>query len=514
LRFFLVARGGILFTECVRLVFFLVATIILAYKTSAFSILGPFEESQTPALGYNALGTEVGAPKNLGEEYRWNVPVITYGFDASFLDYFGKTGATAIDQAFAILNSISPATQIDGSNINLDTRRYNYRAQEDNVMDLKSIALGLLLEQLGLASPENNVWCLRDREVSSVPNSITNYYVVNRNFDPTTFLPSAYVNEARYTYQIFEFNEPGFADAVELSVNPENRGYSSVAGRIPGPLKEGLSPGMFVFYISRDDAGGLKYLLTTNNVNLELLPDGVTAGDGSSNFVNMALRPGVEKLTFEKITEAWYGNTNWSKTLVFTDSYILDGMLHRQELQRTIKRPDIVFSASDLGSFFNGVTPVLYKRSVPQWTSALGQGQLKGPGTLQGPVTITFAKLGAGFFNNYPGNMTERDAASYGAKSMRWGWVTGSVGPIISFPVGINDGFPSMLLSTQTSDGTAELSWTVAGYPVQYMIESTTDLKSWTEFRQITATNGNSLTISKEAHEPFRFFRVRSKASL
>ena len=38
----------------------------------------------------------------LGEEYRWNVPVLTYAFDQSFLDYFGSNGVAAVEKAFQI----------------------------------------------------------------------------------------------------------------------------------------------------------------------------------------------------------------------------------------------------------------------------------------------------------------------------------------------------------------------------------------------------------------------------
>jgi hypothetical protein len=47
--------------------------------------LGPFELWQTPELGYNPGGFDVGAPKNLDEEYRWNAPVITYSIDRAFV---------------------------------------------------------------------------------------------------------------------------------------------------------------------------------------------------------------------------------------------------------------------------------------------------------------------------------------------------------------------------------------------------------------------------------------------
>jgi len=296
--FFLVAVGLVLFTLGVRFGFALLATIILALKVSAFSLLGPFEEWQTPALGYNPLGNEVGAPKNLGEEYRWNVPVITYGFDESFMDYFGVLGVAAVDDAFFYLNALPTASAAELGNFSIDSRRFNFRAQAENIVDLKSVALGLMIEQLGLANPERYVWCLRDREAFSQP-AITNYYVVNRNFDPESLLPSPFINETRYSYSVFEWATPQFADAGEYAVDPEHS-YASAAGQFT-QLYGGPEPGLFLNGITRDDFGGLKYLLSSNNINVEILPVGTGAKDGSTNFVNFALRPGVEKLKFEKI---------------------------------------------------------------------------------------------------------------------------------------------------------------------------------------------------------------------
>src|SRR5208282_2037412 len=58
---------------------------------------------QTAVIGYGLPG-DINAPKNLGEEYRRNVPTNYYACDANFLDYFGSNGVAAVDGAFAILN--------------------------------------------------------------------------------------------------------------------------------------------------------------------------------------------------------------------------------------------------------------------------------------------------------------------------------------------------------------------------------------------------------------------------
>ena len=75
----------------------------------AFSLLGPPNEAwQVPDLGYMVpLRADIGAPKNIGEDYRRNTPVLYYAFDENFLDYFGSNGVWAVDQAFAILNNLT-----------------------------------------------------------------------------------------------------------------------------------------------------------------------------------------------------------------------------------------------------------------------------------------------------------------------------------------------------------------------------------------------------------------------
>jgi hypothetical protein len=281
--------------------------VLLAVATRAgfaFSLLGPFETWQTAAIGYNPLGGEIGAPKNIGEEYRWNLPVITYGFDNSFISYFGSNGVAAIDKAFNILNSIPAFSTLSvtldeyplldpdtGAPTTFrDSRRNNFRAQADNLLDLKSEALGLVVEELGLANPERWVWALRDRRVVGNP-PVTNYLVIERNFDPVSLQPSKYVNGTRYVYDtapggsggVQEFAVPtAFADVIEVPVDPVNS-FSSVAGisgflDVSGFGGSGLVPGVFYTYLTRDDIGGLRYLYTkderVNPPNWEPFPAG------------------------------------------------------------------------------------------------------------------------------------------------------------------------------------------------------------------------------------------------
>jgi hypothetical protein len=57
---------------------------------------------QTPSIGYG-LGGDLNAPKNIGEAYRRNIPVLYYSYDANFLDFFGSNGVAAVDSAFSLV---------------------------------------------------------------------------------------------------------------------------------------------------------------------------------------------------------------------------------------------------------------------------------------------------------------------------------------------------------------------------------------------------------------------------
>ena len=76
-------------------------------EARAFSLLGPYEAWMVPQTGFAQPG-DIGGPMNLGQEYRWNVPVLAYAFDQSFLDYFGSNGVAAVESAIGILNSLPP----------------------------------------------------------------------------------------------------------------------------------------------------------------------------------------------------------------------------------------------------------------------------------------------------------------------------------------------------------------------------------------------------------------------
>jgi hypothetical protein len=243
----------------------------------AFSTGGPIANGgdawQVLDLSYNlAARGDVLAPKNIGEDYRRNIPVLYYAFDENFLDYFGSNGVWAVDQAFAIMNNLKRVSEYsaDLSEVPLEAQRFNQTAGALN------------LEQLGLADPIRYTWTLHDRVAGGACPVGNEYLVTKRNFGmvPSNLdqLPySSYVNGVLFSYYIAEYcgNPPlgsGTSEAVEI---PLDVGIN--AGRFT-PLASARFtshvPGQFYTGLTRDDIAGLRYLLRWGHVHWEDVPAG------------------------------------------------------------------------------------------------------------------------------------------------------------------------------------------------------------------------------------------------
>ena len=135
--------------------------MLLVARANAFSLLGPYADWMDQSKSYHLPG-DIGGPMNIGEGYRWNMPVITYGFERSFLDYFGTNGVAAVEAAIQILNQLPPASQINLQSFPLQAWNQDYRAQSYILTDLKSQALRLLLGQMGLADSERYTFSIHD----------------------------------------------------------------------------------------------------------------------------------------------------------------------------------------------------------------------------------------------------------------------------------------------------------------------------------------------------------------
>jgi hypothetical protein len=287
--------------------------LILAFglQTSwAFSLIGPdgtapglpagFGDSwEMGIIGYNDIAQAelpVG-PKNIGEAYRRNTPVMYYACDANFLDFFGASGSDAIDQAFTIVNN--SLTNVNASSTALteyplNSGAVNYQASAMNLRDLKSQTMTMIMEQLGLTDPVRYVWCIHNRfQEPGAPMPcplFMEYEVVMRNFDITAsplsqLQYSPYVNASLYSYNIEEActGPNPLADAVEFLVDPLVFN-PPVASLDEAPLQEG----MFYTGLTRDDVAGLRYLLDTNSVVFQAPALGSvlvnSSGPGGTNY--------------------------------------------------------------------------------------------------------------------------------------------------------------------------------------------------------------------------------------
>ena len=487
--------------------------LMIAIGASAFSLLGPLKDGDNPSfnaqgindpwqgapydgrpsgLGYS-LGGDIGGPMLPTEAYRWNIPIITYAFDSTFLNYFGPNGVVAVEEAIAILNALPAATDMTPSlsEFALDTKAENQPAAALGLRDLKSTALTYLLEQMGLMTPERFVWGLRGRV--AVPNVQTNYSVIQLNYDPLTIQPSRYVNGVLYNYQIFDAIGPvggEWASAVEwFQLDPLFQPYSSVAGGQGSPdlelgsspdlsgvgIVSGLSVGEYYTGLTRDDAGGLRYLLSTNLMAYEslmptVLPRSSSAssspwapfiggtnltgtninltnvfGTNITNFVRTALRPGVNKIEFRRVNLI---GTNFTPvTIRYTDRFVApNGRIRRQSVERLVLEPDIIFDVRDIGNA-QGAPVIISRTDTGNWTnnaalnSFLGPAGLGGPGTINPPIVITFTDMVPVFLNFIEGG-GDIDATG----PLLWGSFDGDGDPPVVYPVFQHPLFPELSL--------------------------------------------------------------------
>ena len=242
---------------------------------------------------FNVFPETSYAPHNLGDEYRWNVPVLYYSFDESFLDYFGSNGVRAVDAGAALLNAVTNVDSYssDLSEWPLDEMRFNEDAAALNLFDLKSATAEMLLTRLGLSDPERFVFGIRLRANTGIPTlPCPNFeYIINQlNFDPVTLTPSRYVNGNLLTWNIDQSCPPDTrGDRASLSIRPVDpaaRRQSAVASpKISFPDTTYL--GMFHTSLTRDDVGGLRYLYSATNVNTEVsAPDAMQFQTNNTPF--------------------------------------------------------------------------------------------------------------------------------------------------------------------------------------------------------------------------------------
>lgn len=471
--------------------------LFVSQTVNAFSLLGPYASWMTTNNGYRVFN-DVGGPMSLNSEYRWNVPVVTYAFDQSFLNYFGTNGVAAVESAIAILNNLPPASQLNASNFPPDSRQVNFAAASQSLVDLKSAALYLLVEQLGLASPSRYTAALHG---FSITGDTINGIVVQRNFDPFSLAPTNGVNGVQYAYTLYlAHSNPDSVNWWVFPVDPLGQPLSAVADGYPS---QSSNPGYFFTGLTRDDVGGLRYLLQTNNFNFEtLLPDVHGTGTNSVNYANAVARAGVDKVTFVRLDyDLLSGLATVPLTNHFVDTYVTNSSIVHQQLERVISKPDIIFSAFS-GEGHN----VAFRRTGT--TNWLNESiNLEGPGIIRPGVTIAFQKFGLN-----ASAQTADNLAGATIESTRWASFDASTNAPIIYPVGITSGQVSdfqVNLSLYSTNFTApNFTWhLLVAYGDSATLQTSANLRDWVSQGKVT-NYGMQLDWSHFCTVPQGFFRV------
>jgi hypothetical protein len=494
-----------------RALFIVFSVAFFNLPSFGFSLVGPYADWMRSTNGYHKFG-DIGGPTDIGQGYRWNVPVVTYAFDQTFVDFFGSNGVAAVEGAIATLNGLPPASAVNLTNFPLQVIRQNYLAQSDYDYDLKSAALVLLLEQMGLNHPTPNVFDLRKwdpnflthpDESSWPPGTIPNF-IIQRNFDPATLEPSHSVNGTYWSGNVYANGD--YSDVSEFLVDPYQPSLTAVADFTPGDLNNMMRPGgLYCNGLTRDDVRGLAYLLSANTLYFEtLLSDVHGFGTNANSFVKFAVRPGEEKITFVRQE---YNSTNGQSVSItnnYTDTYLTNNTFQHQSVQRVIGEPDILFSAADLVLANYG-----YERTDTSrwWNSAAFNGQTyqTGPGVIVPPVKITFDLRGtvAQTYDQFPDS-----PFVYAPK-----WSSIDLSSVTVYPQGPT--FPGadqvsihFRLATQGSNSQRPFDWKIpAPLGGGVALQSSTNLLDWVTIATATNYTG-SITWYHLPLAPTKFFRA------
>jgi hypothetical protein len=463
-----------------------------ACNLHAFSLMGPYEPWMTPTNGFN-LPWDIGGPMNIGNGYRWNVPVITYAYDESFMDFFGTNGVAAVESAIQMLNNLPPASQIDPSTFPLDSQGQNSEASIEGLVDLKSETLSLLLQQLGLAPPQRFMFCVQNY---SVADGIANATIVLRNFDPFSSTATNVLNGTVFTNFLFWlYDTPITAQPVPPDPLGPPGSFEPIATETAvAEGAAGINPGILYTNLTSDDVGGLRYLLRTNNYNYEtLLPDVHGTGTNAGNYVNLALRGGVDKITFVRETvDPILGEFLSPVTNQYTDVYLTNGILVSQQLARVTTRPDIIFSVY---SSATGDMPAVECTGTTNWLnngSLYGTPGAAGPGIIRPQVTIAFRQYGFSATALTSDSGVPYDPVPIFTK--RWASYDSSTNALVLYPTGslTGSGSPWTLQLSLLNQNFQPLSgnpfrWQIpVSFGGEVVLEKSTNLTDWTPVATVT----------------------------
>jgi hypothetical protein len=439
----------------------LILGLAAAQQAGAFTLWGPLEAWQTADLDYGVrfyyqnvdIGTrlgfvESGGPKNFGEGSRLTTPIVTYGFDDTFLEYFGAQGVAAVESAMQVLNALPTA-----SKANLDTfltdgaEQINYTAQATELIDLKSTVLWLMAQHMGLLG-ETHVYDLLLRDHYGTPTCDFEYFTINRNYDPVTYNPSTYVNGRLYSYFIWDGCAIGVnvGDAIELPTDTTTTRFTAIA------TGQNLQFGGYYLNMTRDDMGGLQFLYNKKNYAYQGLDsNSVVTGVGSttweavnttneitgvSNF--FGLLGGVEKISFVEVNFDSFLNPGFTPiTYHYSVPFITNSRLSQISVTRTVTAPDVIFTAANLVA--PGPVPnytALSQTNTFIQTTYVSLGGGVTPSTMNPSLLVVLNNVGPIIYNAFPGFMDSENFLE--TPISNWGTFDGSTNPPIVYPNGFS----------------------------------------------------------------------------
>jgi hypothetical protein len=299
---------------------------------------------------------------NISEFYRWNIPILTYGYDNSFLEIFKEQGKNEFESAVSALNNIPYDANI--YQYPLNAMRGNYTASTENMYSLRTVFLNALIRTLGVADAESGMWLIRTQWVSA--NGVI-AYATKRNYDPITLAPSSYINGSLFTYKYFT-NKPSHYGITIFCPDP----LSSTGTEIDVP-----SAGSFKTGLTRDEIGGIMFVTSPN-----IFCRGyVQLPASSNNIAQTTAIPGIGLIRF--IPHPVTTNNIYQEYEYEYSFAHVNGNNNRSNIVRTIQQPDIVVKADNTKKGFQ-----IKYGEFANMSELNGNKGGVGPGYFQPPVSI------------------------------------------------------------------------------------------------------------------------------